>query len=253
MTDDLVNILKSSGWNERVTLRKVYELNHGYDLSPPQNCLPTPTLDSNPGLTPNASCASVGYNGSDESLNGDLPRARSPIVIDDDTTDGEHYRDWKKSTILDNDDSSENSSSEEDDESFVRVRVPRVPRVPASRKRISGDAKATEHTTVTRWIGRLVGGLYVKTLLVCNGDDALNQKGGLVESYVQKRKLDGLIDITVNRDKLREQGWSGRDYTDRVELIPPVKWVDKKSLKKFYVAAFIDKDQFLPGDCITVR
>ncbi|KAL5350845.1 hypothetical protein ACLOAV_004416 [Pseudogymnoascus australis] len=251
--DDLVNILKSSGWNERVTLRKVYELNHGYDLSPPQNCLPTPTLDSNPGLTPNASCASVGYNGSDESLNGDLPRARSPIVIDDDTTDGEHYRDWKKSTILDNDDSSENSSSEEDDESFVRVRVPRVPRVPASRKRISGDAKATEHTTVTRWIGRLVGGLYVKTLLVCNGDDALNQKGGLVESYVQKRKLDGLIDITVNRDKLREQGWSGRDYTDRVELIPPVKWVDKKSLKKFYVAAFIDKDQFLPGDCITVR
>ncbi|KFY81710.1 hypothetical protein V500_11158 [Pseudogymnoascus sp. VKM F-4518 (FW-2643)] len=253
--DDLVNILKSSGWNERVTLRKVYELKNGFDLSPLQNRLPTPTLDSDPGLAPSASSATVGYNGSTEEPNRELPRVRSPIVIDDDTTDGEHYKGEGKTDIPEDDDSSDNSSWEDEDdvEPFVRVRMPRVSSVRAPRQPISGDDKTAEHTTVTRWIGRLVGGLYVKTLLVCNGDDALNQKGGLVESYVQKRKLGGLIDITVNRDKLREQGWSGRDYTDKVELIPPVKWVDKKSSKKFYGAAFIDKDRFLPGDCITVR
>lgn len=251
----MVNILKNSGWNERVTLRKVYELKNGFDLSPLQNRLPTPTLDSDPGLAPSANSATVGYNGSTEDLNGELPRGRSPIIIDDDSTDGEHYKGKKKTGIPEDDDSSDNSSWEDEDdvEPFVRVRMPRVSRVRAPRQPIPRDDKTTEHTTVTRWIGRLVGGLYVKTLLVCNGDDALNQKGGLVESYVQKRKLDGLIDITVNRDKLREQGWSGRDYTDKVELIPPVKWVDKKSSKKFYEAAFIDKDRFLPGDCITVR
>lgn len=249
----MVNILKGSGWNERVTLRKVYELKNGYGLNPSKNRLPTPTLDSDPGLAPSASSSTIGHNGSTENLNGQLPRVRSPIVIDDDSSDGEHYGGEGKPDILDDENSSENSFLEDDDEPFVRVRMPRVSRVRASRKRTSGDDKATEHTTVTRWIGRLVGGLYVKTLLICNGDDALNQKGGLVESYVQKGKLGGLIDMTVNRDKLREQGWTGRDYTDKVELIPPVKWVDKKLSKKFYGAAFIDKDRFLPGDCITVR
>lgn len=253
MTGDLVNILKSSGWNERVTLRKVYELKNGYDLNLPQNRLPTPTLDSDPGIAPGASRATVGYNGSADNLNRELPHVWSLIVIDDDSTDGEHYGGEEKSGILEDDDSLENYSSDDDAEPFVRVQVPRVPKVRASRQPNSGDDKATGPTAVTRWIGRLVGGLYVKTLLICNGDDALNEKGGLVESYVQKRKLDGLIDITVNRDKLREQGWIGRDYTDKVELIPPVKWVDKKSLKKFYRAAFIDKDRFLTGDCIIVR
>ncbi|KFZ05087.1 hypothetical protein V501_08686 [Pseudogymnoascus sp. VKM F-4519 (FW-2642)] len=251
--DELVNILKGSGWNERVTLRKVYELRNGYDPCPSKNRLPTPTLDSDPGLAPSASSATIGHNGSTENLNGEPPRVRSPIVIDDDSSDGEHYRGEGKSDILGYENPSENSSLEDADEPFVRVRTPRVSRVRAPRQRPSGDDKATENTTVTRWIGRLVGGLYVKTLLVCNGDDALNQKGGLMESYVQKGKLGGLIDMTVNRDKLREQGWTGRDYTDKVELIPPVKWVDKKLSKKFYGAAFIDKDRFLPGDCITVR
>ncbi|KFY29605.1 hypothetical protein V494_08624 [Pseudogymnoascus sp. VKM F-4513 (FW-928)] len=248
---DLVEILQSSGWNERVTLRKVYELKNGYDLSPVQNRLPAPTIDS----APSVSSATIGYNDSTEDLNGELPDARSPIVIDDDSTDGENYggKGKGKSDVLQSDDSSENNSSEDDAEPFVRVRVPRVAKVPAPRRPTSKDDNVTDHTTVTRWIGRLVGGLYVKTLLVCNGDDALNEKGGLVESYVQKRKLDGLIDITVNRDKLREQGWTGRDYTDKVELVPPVKWVDKKLSKKFYGVAFIDKDRFLPGDCITVR
>lgn len=250
----MVNILQSSGWNERVTLRKIYELKNGFDPSPSQNRSPTPTLDSDPGLAARTSCATAGYNDNTENLNGEFSHVRRPIVIDDDSSDGEHYRGEGKSHTTLDDNSSENSSSEDDDdEPFVRVRKPRVPTVRAPPRRKSGDDKATEHTTVTRWIGRLVGGLYVKTLLVCNGDDALNQKGGLVESYVQKRKLDGLIDITVNRDKLREQGWSGRDYTDKVELVPPVKWVDKKALKKFYGVAFIDKDRFLPGDCITVR
>lgn len=249
----MVNILKGSGWNERVTLRKVYELRNGYDPCPSKNRLPTPTLDSDSGLAPSPSSATIGHNGSTENLNGESPRVRSPIVIDDDSSDGEHYRGEGKSDILGDENSSENSSLEDDDEPFVRVRTPRVSRVRAPRRRPSGDDKATEHTTVTRWIGRLVGGLYVKTLLVCNGDDALNQKGGLMESYVQKGKLGGLIDMTVNRDKLREQGWTGRDYTDKVELIHPVKWVDKKLSKKFYGAAFIDKDRFLPGDCITVR
>lgn len=248
MVADLVNILESSGWNERVTLRKVYELKNGYDLSPSQNRLPTLSFDSDYGLAPGESSATVGYCRSTEYISGELPRVGGPIFIDSDNTDG-----GGESDILEGSESSENSSLENDSQPFFRGQVPKVSSVRAPRKPSAADDKATDHTTVTRWIGRLVGGLYVKTLLVCNGEDALNQKGGLVESYVQKRKLDSLIDITVNRDKLRKQGWKGRDYTDKVELIPPVKWMDKKSSKKFYGAAFIDKDRFLPGDCITVR
>ncbi|KFX99338.1 hypothetical protein O988_03927 [Pseudogymnoascus sp. VKM F-3808] len=243
---DLVNILQSSDWNERVTLRKVYELKNGYGVNPSQDRSPTPTLDSIPGLAQSQSSATDGYTGDANDLDEDLPRTRSPIVIDSDSSDGGHYD-------AEDNDPSESDPSDDDVEPYVRTRAPRATRVRVSHQRNSEDGKATDHTTVTRWIGRLVGGLYVKTLLVCNGDDALNEKGGLMESYVQKGKLDSLIDMTVNRDKLREQGWTGRDYSDEVELIPPVKWVDQKSSKKFYGAAFIDKDRFLPGDCITVR
>lgn len=88
--------------------------------------------------------------------------------------------------------------------------------------------------------------------MVCGGDDALNQKGGLVESYLEKGKLEGLIDTTVNRECTWKNGWVGKNYTEEVKLVPPIKWEDQQLRKRGYGAALIDDDRFIPGDCVTV-
>jgi len=111
-------------------------------------------------------------------------------------------------------------------------------------------------TTVTKWIGKLAGGLYVKTLIVCDGDAALEEKGGLVASYKKHGMLEGLIDITVNREKLWQDGWTGRDFTDDIKFVHPAKWHGKNRMGKNLTGfgnVLIDNVSFKPGDCVAVR
>lgn len=244
MAGDLVEVLESSNWNERIALRKVYDLNNGREISiagPPSS---TPPLDSGAELTPDTS--SIDDDEDEGVLAANKPsKGRKPIDIELDSTGDESPYDEADTAVFDTD-----GSLEEQIRPSINARPSRVTSHNSS---VAGEAPAGEHTTVTKWIRKLVGGLYVKTLLVCDGDAALEQKGGLVASYKEQGKLEGLIDITFNREKLWQCGWTGRGYTEAIELIPPVKWQDKRLRKKGYGAAFIDKIRYLPGECVTVR
>lgn len=111
-------------------------------------------------------------------------------------------------------------------------------------------------TAVTKWIARLAGGLYVKTLIICNGDEALEEKGGQVARYKEKGRLDGLIHITLNREKLWQGGWTGREFTDDIQFASPAKWHGKNRMgqnRTGFGSVLIDNISFKPGDCVAVR
>lgn len=148
MADDLVEILQNSDWNERVALRKVYELKNIHDNIVPPYRLSTQTINSDSGSTPRIS--RIGDDGSGEVLNGKA--LSESIVIDSDSADE------NKESIPDTD------YSDDDIRPSVRAQTSDATRILARKKGIPGVRKATEHTTGTRWIRRLVGGLYVKTL-----------------------------------------------------------------------------------------
>lgn len=96
----------------------------------------------------------------------------------------------------------------------------------------------------------------MKTLIVCDGDAALEEKGGLVASYKKHGMLEGLIDITVNREKLWQDGWTGRDFTDDIKFVHPAKWHGKNRMGKNLTGfgnVLIDNVSFKPGDCVAVR
>lgn len=232
--EDLAEILQSSEWNERVALRKVYELKNGRDITVPQCPSQTPTLDFDSQSTPSTP-DSEGYE--DASVASDiLPDDLTLIITNDDSTSDE-FKEFEEETATC------------DAGPLLHGSGRNPPRVRTVRQQNPVSALTGDHTTVTKWIRKLVGGLYINTLVVCNNTP---RRRGLADSYVEKGKLDGLIDVTYNREKVWEQGWAGRDYTENIELVRPVKWQDRLLRRRGYGAAFIDKDRFIPGDYVTV-
>lgn len=109
-------------------------------------------------------------------------------------------------------------------------------------------------TTVTKWISKLAGGLFVRTLLVCDGKDALHNKGGLeAAAGAENMTMAALIDITSDPEAIRRAGWTGRDETLHVNLLGLPIWTDKKTRRIGYSSAVVDGVIINPGDFVTVR
>lgn len=108
-------------------------------------------------------------------------------------------------------------------------------------------------TTVTKWISKLAGGLFVRTLLVCDGKNALRNKCGLeAAAGAENMTMEALIDITSDPEAVRRAGWTGRDETIHVNLVGLPIWKDKTG-RTGYRSAVVDGVIINPGDFVTVR
>jgi hypothetical protein len=109
-------------------------------------------------------------------------------------------------------------------------------------------------TTVTKWISKLAGGLFVRTLLVCDGKNALRDKDGLeAAAGAENMTMEALIDITSDPEAVRRAGWTGHDETLRVNLVGLPIWEEKKTGRTGYRSAIVDGVIINPGDFVTVR
>jgi hypothetical protein len=109
-------------------------------------------------------------------------------------------------------------------------------------------------TTVTKWISRLAGGLFVRTLLVCDGENALRIKDGLEAAAGEENMtMEALIDITSDPEVVRRAGWTGRDETLHVKLLGLPIWKDRNTRRTGYSSAIVDAVIINPGDFVTVR
>lgn len=117
---------------------------------------------------------------------------------------------------------------------------------------IASDTKKATHTTVTPWIGRLAGGLYVKTLLVTEEfDSALKDKDGVVAEMKSKGELKSIIDMTVNREKLYKEGWDGKHVTYKIGFVGASTW--KNANRTGYGTVVVDGNKICIGDCVVIR
>jgi BAH domain/C-5 cytosine-specific DNA methylase len=117
-------------------------------------------------------------------------------------------------------------------------------------------------TTVTRWIGRLAGGLFVRTLLVTDGGDAIRSSPGIEAAVEVDKELDSksgsevikaLIDITCDPKVARREAWKGRRETNSVRWIGRPIWRNHAERRATYSAVDIDGDIIHVGDCVAVR
>ena len=109
-------------------------------------------------------------------------------------------------------------------------------------------------TTVTKWISKLAGGLFVRTLLVCDGKNALRNKDGLeAAAGAENMTMEALIDITSDPEAVRRAGWTGRDETLHVNLLGLPIWKDENTRRTGYSSAGVDGVIINPGDFVTVR
>jgi hypothetical protein len=109
-------------------------------------------------------------------------------------------------------------------------------------------------TTVTKWISKLAGGLFVRTLLVCDGDNVLQNNAAVkAAAEADDMTMEALIDITCDPEVVRRAGWAGRDTTIHVNLVGAPTWKDKKYGKVGHASAIVDGIIIRPGDYVTVR
>jgi hypothetical protein len=119
--------------------------------------------------------------------------------------------------------------------------------------RVDGKYMGTQ-TTVTKWISKLAGGLFVRTLLVCDGQEVLKHDAGVkAAAEAEGMSLEAIIDITCDLEVIRRSGWAGRDKTVHVDVVGGPTWNDKKYGKIGYGAAVVDGVSIYPGDFVTVR
>jgi DNA-cytosine methyltransferase len=104
-------------------------------------------------------------------------------------------------------------------------------------------------TTVTRWIGCLAGGLFLRTLLVCGEEDALNTNT-LDDS---DGNIQDLINITCDPKIDRCATWKGRTQIKDIHFVGSPTWTDKKSERIGYNAVIIDHITYKVSDCIAIR
>jgi hypothetical protein len=117
-------------------------------------------------------------------------------------------------------------------------------------------------TTVTKWIGRLAGGLFVRTLLVTDGGDAVRTSPGIEAAAEVDQELSGrssseaikaLIDITCDPKVARRDAWEGREETCSVKWVGNVTWRNRTQGRVGYSAADVDGEIIRVGDCVAVR
>ncbi|KAI9769140.1 MAG: hypothetical protein M1840_004491 [Geoglossum simile] len=117
-------------------------------------------------------------------------------------------------------------------------------------------------TTVTRWIGRLAGGLFVRTLLVTDGGDAVRSSPGIEAAVEVDEELDSksgsevikaLIDITCDPKVARREAWEGRRETISVRWIGKPISRNHAERRTVYGAVDVDGDIIRVGDCVAVR
>ncbi|KAI9736586.1 MAG: hypothetical protein M1818_006097 [Claussenomyces sp. TS43310] len=107
-------------------------------------------------------------------------------------------------------------------------------------------------------IGRLAGGLFLRTLLVCNGKEALGDGVG-TEAAADVEDLDAtkagiaaLIDVTCDPELLRRSAWQGNKVTKYISWVGSQTWKDPSG-KIGYASVVIDGIVFKAGDYVTVR
>ncbi|KAH0545257.1 hypothetical protein FGG08_000711 [Glutinoglossum americanum] len=117
-------------------------------------------------------------------------------------------------------------------------------------------------TTVTEWIGRLAGGLFVRTLLVTDGGDAVRTSPGIeaaagVDQELSSKRggeaIKSLIDITCDPKVARREAWEGRGETHSVKWVGNAIWRNRTERRTGYIAADVDGDIIRVGDCVAIR
>ena len=104
------------------------------------------------------------------------------------------------------------------------------------------------------WISKLAGGLFVRILLVCDGENTLHNKYGLEAAAEAKNlTIEALISITNDPQAIRRARWTGRDETVHVNLVGLPIWKDKTRDRNGYGTAIVDGVVINPGDFVTVR
>lgn len=94
----------------------------------------------------------------------------------------------------------------------------------------------------------------MRTLLVCDGKNALRNRDGLeAAAGAENMTMEALIDITSDPDAVRRAGWTGRDETLHVNLVGLPIWKDKNTRRTGYSSAVVDGVIINPGDFVTVR
>lgn len=129
----------------------------------------------------------------------------------------------------------------------------------SNREPISKGSKAAKkpalegNTTVTKWIGKLAGGLFVRNLLVCGTNKDENESGFEEAARAENTTVQALIDMTVDPEEIRRAGWTGRKVTEEITLVGKL-WDDTDGSGKVgYASARVDGVHLEPGDFVTVR
>jgi len=123
-----------------------------------------------------------------------------------------------------------------------------------SKKKLKKTEDEENTTTVTKWVSKLAGGLFVRTLLVCDSENTLRNKDGLKATAEEENMtMEALIDVTSDPEAVRRAGWTGRDETVHVDLVGLATWKDKKRGRMGYASAVVDGVVINPGDFVTVR
>jgi hypothetical protein len=131
-------------------------------------------------------------------------------------------------------------------------------RLSSKGKRQKKDSKKSKDPVfpiqVTPWIGKLAGGLFVRTLLICRGENALRDREGLeATAEAEDMTMEALIDITTDPEAVRRAGWSGREETVLINFVGHPIWKDDSTGRIGYSSAVVDGIIIRPGDFVTVR
>jgi hypothetical protein len=102
----------------------------------------------------------------------------------------------------------------------------------------------------------LAAGLFVRTLIVCDGRDSLGGLGREAAGHVDGLNadadgVDAIIDITVDPEALRREGWKGSERTEVISWKGPCRW--KEDSRTGYRAVSVDGTKIKPGDYVMVR
>jgi hypothetical protein len=141
----------------------------------------------------------------------------------------------------------------------------RVPNRRAARGRGNINDRVLLHenpTTVTKWIGRLAGGLFVRTLLVTDGGNAVRGSPGIeaaaevdqeLGSKSGNEAIKALINITCDPKVARREAWEGRGETRSVKWVGTAVWRNHAEQRVGFSTADVDGDIIHVGDCVAVR
>jgi site-specific DNA-cytosine methylase len=106
--------------------------------------------------------------------------------------------------------------------------------------------------TTTPWIHKLIGGLYVKSLVAKVGEGVLRDDDGAIGDYARGGELQSLIDITGRRKERANEGYEEREFI-RIEMGKDVVWIDEAKQQLGHDMALLDDIALKAGDCVIVH